>query len=488
MRLGFVLGLFLLPHLCLASVQITEIAWMGTLDSPNHEWIEVYNSGAAQNVDGWILHDANNLTIELLGVLPANQYAVLERTSDLSASGAAFLLYTGALTNVGATLVLRNAAGEVVDQVAGGDNWELIGGSNETKDTAQRVTSTWRTAPATPGDAPTVSSTETDSTELIVETKHESEPTKLDTTGTNMTVSGSSNIAVSRTSSPKQSLTVSGSSLQLAITAPNSIHVGQAATFIATPSGVGKTIANSLVYNWSLGNGEQKSGKEISYTFTHPGQYVVVVSGVYKQQTQFTRQTVTVLPVELSISKAPDGPTFTIHNTSDHEIDIGGYTFAGRYEHQFPTHTILLPQSAVRIPIKLAGTIPTAVALYDETDLAVAVLLPELWIPTVTRLAEPIPTNQLVMQNEVKITVVPPVTPVGEDFGFVSDILPAPAAPPKDHIIPPVELTPQIATVATIPGTPLAANWPLYALVLVLFLSTIGIYLVPQKKDNPPWV
>lgn len=452
---------------------------MGTLDSQNHEWIELYNSGVAQNVDGWILHDANNLTIELQGVLPANQYAVLERTSDLSAPGVAFVLYTGALTNTGATLVLRNMAGDVVDQVAGGDNWELIGGSNQTKDTAQRVTGTWRTAPATPGSAPEVSATETET---------ESEPTESDTAVTTTPTSGSSNDAVSRTSSPKQSLTVSDSSLQLVITAPTSIHVGQSSTFVATPSGVGKTIADSLVYNWSLGNGEQKPGKEISYTFTHPGQYVVVVSGVYKQQTQFARQTVTVLPVELSISKASDGRTFTIHNTSDHEIDIGGYTFTGRYEHQFPAHTILLPQSAVRIPIKLASTIPTAVALYDETDRAVAVLLPELWMSTATNPAESESVGQSITQTAITPTAVPPATPPATNFGFVSDSTPAPTTPPKDTTSPPAELAPPIAAVAAIPNNPLAANWPLYALVALLFLGTIGIYLVPHQKDNAPWV
>jgi len=492
MRTSWLVGLFFFPQLALASVQLSEIAWMGSADSANHEWIELYNSGAATSVDGWILHDANNLTIELTGTLPANQYVVLERTSDESAPGAAFLIYTGALPNVGATLVLRNAAGNVVDQVTGGEGWESVGGDNTTKDTAQRAGTVWRTAPPTPGRA---SNTSTAATVLI-------DPV-ADPVNASNSAAGTGSTATRRPTPVEQPLTLPDISLQLAIDAPTTVHVGQPVAFTAEPSGVGPTIAASLEYQWSLGNGEQRSGQDIEYTFTHPGQYVVVVRGAYKRQQQFTRQTVTVLPVELEVTKAPDGQTFILHNLSDHEIDIGGYTFAGMHERVFPTHTIILPQSQVRVPIPMVNRADTIVALRDETGLAVAVYVPGvLPIDQDFQLAfgdmvQPVASVGARAAAAPPPPDIPPTPPnPNPNFGFISEqpIQPATiqplAQPPTIQPPPPTAVTPtpQLASAASAPNNPLTTNWTLYALIALLLLGTIGIYLVPQKKDDAPWV
>ena len=84
---------------------------MGSGTSANHEWIELYNSGEAVDVAGWVLSDGMNLSINLTGIISAGDYAVLERTSDDSAPGIAFLIYTGALVNTGATLTLQDSSG-----------------------------------------------------------------------------------------------------------------------------------------------------------------------------------------------------------------------------------------------------------------------------------------------------------------------------------------------------------------------------------------
>jgi len=496
MRTGWLVGLFFLPQLALASVQISEIAWMGSADSANHEWIELYNSGSATSVDGWVLHDANNLTIELTGTLPANQYVVLERTSDESAPGAAFLMYTGALPNVGATLVLRNAAGNVVDQVTGGEGWESVGGDNTTKDTAQRAGTVWRTAPPTPGRA---SNTSTAATVLI-------DPV-ADPVNASNSAAGTGSTATRRPTPVEQPLTLPDISLQLAIRAPTTVHAGQPVAFTAEPSGVGPTIAASLEYQWSLGNGEQRSGQDIEYTFTHPGRYVVVVRGAYKRQQQFTRQTVTVLPVELEVTKAPDGQTFILHNLSDHEIDIGGYTFAGMHERVLPTHTIILPQSQVRVPIPMVNRADTIVALRDETGLAVAVYVPGvLPIDQGFQLAfgdmvQPVASvgaraAAAPPPPDIPPTPTPPNPNPNPNFGFISEqpIQPATIQPLAQlpTIQPPplaaVTPTPQLASAASAPNNPLTNNWTLYALIALLLLGIIGIYLVPQKKDDAPWV
>ena len=71
-------------------MSISEVAWMGSVESANYEWIELHNDGEATDVSGWVLNDGMNLSIELSGNIPASQYVVLERSSDESAVGNAF--------------------------------------------------------------------------------------------------------------------------------------------------------------------------------------------------------------------------------------------------------------------------------------------------------------------------------------------------------------------------------------------------------------
>lgn len=147
--------ILLLPMGVLASVGISEVAWMGSEVSAADEWIELHNVATEPvSVEGWWLRDGGSLEIALAGTIGAGQFVVLERTNDDSAPSPAFLIYTGALKNSGATLTLMKADGTVVDVVEGGVAWERIGGSNETKATAQRTENGWVTAPATPGTPP----------------------------------------------------------------------------------------------------------------------------------------------------------------------------------------------------------------------------------------------------------------------------------------------------------------------------------------------
>jgi len=144
MRWLLSVSLILLPaHILFANVSISEVAWMGSHESANHEWIELFNSGESISVEGWTLGDGGNLTITLSGTIPANTYAVLERnrSDEGSTSVTPFLNYAGALVNSGATLTLLRADGSVADQVSGGENWQNIGGDNTTKDTAQYTSS-----------------------------------------------------------------------------------------------------------------------------------------------------------------------------------------------------------------------------------------------------------------------------------------------------------------------------------------------------------
>ena len=124
----FVLLVF--PVFSSASVIINEIAWMGAPESANNEWLELFNNGSeAMGLDGWILEAIDGTPkINLSGSVSAGGFFLLERTDDSVLPGiSADLIYTGALSNSGEILILKNAAGAEIDRVDGSDYWESIG-------------------------------------------------------------------------------------------------------------------------------------------------------------------------------------------------------------------------------------------------------------------------------------------------------------------------------------------------------------------------
>lgn len=143
-------------------IVINEIAWMGTAESYNNEWIELYNTTQSEAIlDGWILRATDGTpTIHLAGTIAANGYFLLERTDDNTLpSQIADQIYTGALGNSGEHLELADNSGSVIDNINSWGNW--FAGDNTTKQTMERVSPTldgsdstnWKTS-ASPGGTP----------------------------------------------------------------------------------------------------------------------------------------------------------------------------------------------------------------------------------------------------------------------------------------------------------------------------------------------
>jgi len=129
------------------SVVINEIAWMGTLNSANDEWIELYNNtGNSINLDGWQLVTQDGTPkIKLSGLIAANGFYLLERTDDDTVPKiSADKIYTGALSNNGENLELYDASGNLTDSVNCASGW--FAGENETKQTMERTDSKWQTS------------------------------------------------------------------------------------------------------------------------------------------------------------------------------------------------------------------------------------------------------------------------------------------------------------------------------------------------------
>lgn len=344
----------LLPAAVHAAVTINEIAWMGTDDSANDEWIELYNSGEAENLDGWILIDNANLSIELSGTIGAGEYGVLERTDDTSAPGSAFLVYTGALSNSGRTLTLRRADGSIEDQVAGGSDWENLGGDNETKATAQYTKGGWITAAGTPGRA---NATKNETTRTTEDDKESSDTNKTNDESATSANDEATDIINSGSRDKDYAVHITG---------PEVAYVDQPLTFRARASGVAKRGSYSVHYIWNLGDGSTDRSRFIRHTYQYPGSYVVVVRGNYYGAEQVARQKITVLPVKFSITRNSESD-IQINNDAKYEINLSGYRVTGNSSFTMPENTILLPHGTITISKgELDAGATTLVRLYDQ--------------------------------------------------------------------------------------------------------------------------
>ena len=337
-------------HSALAAITINEVAWMGDSDSTNHEWIELHNTDSLSvSIDGWMLEDGVNLSMDLSGTVPAFGYAVLERSSDDSAPGPAFLIYVGALVNTGATLVLRDAGGQIVDQVPGGENWENIGGDNVTKETAQYTSGGWVTDVPTPGKK---NSSGRVVAEEIVEEIVDSAPSTKKSSG------GSKKKETVK-------LTTPDTVLELNTDIQTVAYVNQEIPLSVTGSGISKHIVNSLKYDWNFGDTNTASGPDVKYSYAYPGTYVVTVRAAYARHDQVARHEITILPVTFSVTRNDVGD-IQIHNDSPYDVDASGYVVRGEKRVVFPPRTIILPRSTITIPKEKVGSeVGNMVAIYD---------------------------------------------------------------------------------------------------------------------------
>ncbi len=456
-----------LPISLKAAIIINEVAWMGGPNSANHEWVELYNSGAEGiDVGDWTLTDGANLNINFASnnltgdsVIAPYSYAVLERSSDDSAPSSAFLIYTGALVNTGATLTLKNSSGQIMDQVAGGENWQSIGGDNTSKETAQYTVSGWVTDIATPGKA-----NRSGRVEVSAAT----------------TASKSSNSSVGQVSTTVEkprsvSLVNANSELRLSLDMVDVAYVNQTVPFKISASGVGEVINSSLVYTWNFGDSYSLSGKEVEHHYSYPGTYVVTVNAAFARHNETLRKEITVLPITFSITKNEAGD-IQIHNDYLYDIDISGFAVKGLNEVIFPPRTIILPRGTITIAksrLKIAEG--NLVALYDTKRNLVASTFGKI-IPTaaadVGLATESNNTDDAlsVLRPENFVQTYPPEN---QAFSFL--------APTEDE-----DFGDDLVMVAEDEAAfdegnesgfkPMAENWPYLAFIGLLSLALVGIY------------
>ncbi|NCN53161.1 hypothetical protein GW950_01715, partial [Candidatus Wolfebacteria bacterium] len=127
------------------SVLISEVAWAGTLNSANDEWIELKNTGGDINISGWQLIDKKEQIKVLFKdtTLAGGEFYLLERTDDESVPAViADYIYTGALSNNDEGLRLFDDECNLIDEVLASPDWPA--GDSGAKRTMERLSDlTW---------------------------------------------------------------------------------------------------------------------------------------------------------------------------------------------------------------------------------------------------------------------------------------------------------------------------------------------------------
>ena len=336
-----------------AQVVINEVAWMGMENSANDEWMELKNIGA-ENVDlsGWTLEAQDGSPkIELSGIISAGAFFLLERTDDSSVpSVTADQIYSGALSNSGEVLVLKDAFGAEADRVDGSNDWAL-GGDKNLKYTLQRSGSSWVTAEVTPrvknraidampeggdnvGDTENNNNEDNNGGDAMIDvisdanadTEQESEKTVSESASQS---SGARNI---RADAGKSIIAEAGQEI-----------------FFDGSSSEG----DRLSFYWNLGNGEVREGENFLYAYKFPGDYLVsltVRSGSYKDISQIN---VTVYPAGVLVSEFYIGPTYgdswlEAQNTSDNYVDMSFWNITSDNDvFVVPEKTFLAPHGYI---------------------------------------------------------------------------------------------------------------------------------------------
>lgn len=333
--------LLLTPKISLAAVLINEIAWMGDTASANNEWIELYNDGAEDvNVSGWTLSfGATTVTIGVGKIIRSGQYVLLERnrsSGNYLSSGEPFWIYTGALANTGALLVLRDADGNERHRADGLDSWS-IGGDNSTKATAQLTASGWITALPTPLAA------NTNPPQVV-------EPPLRGGSGASQNQQAVLRGATT-TERIHQNALLLATELAVEIAADDIAFVGGEIEFARNVAGMPETILQSLKYEWNFGDGFVKNPAEkVKHIYREPGNYIVTVRASYQHYEAFARHNVVVLPIVLSLERQSDG-RLSVHNDSGYEIDISGYQIVAPDRiFTMPPYTLMSARGTITLP------------------------------------------------------------------------------------------------------------------------------------------
>lgn len=348
----------------LPSVVINEIAWMGTENSANDEWIELHNDTDQDIVlDGWMLKAADGTPdIALTGVITTHGFFLLERTDDSTVPDTeADQIYSGALNNSGEVLELIDAEGNIVDTVNCASGW--FSGDNTAKQTMERAASEWQTSADAGGT-----------------------PRALNSGGT----------APEPEDTDEPAPPEAGSSSPPPSNQPPSAEAGPDINALAGDElffDAGSSQdpdSDPLSFFWNFGDGSSDTAEKTSHVFPYPGQFIVTLSVSDGEFTDLDMAAINIYDQSVTISEflpSPEGSDdeeewIEIYNQSNRIGNLSGWQIddqeGGSRPFTFPANSFIAPHQFLVISrpvskIALNNDADQVRLLYPDGSIAIQV-------------------------------------------------------------------------------------------------------------------
>ncbi len=324
---SFLILFILIPAFASGSVVVNEVAWMGTTNSANDEWVELYSTDGADFTDWHLVTQDGAMDIALSGSVLAGGYFLIERTDDTtvpSITADVVAPFGSGLSNSGEVLILKNSSGIEIDRMDASGGWPA--GDNTTKETMQKSPSGWITGSATPKTA-NVSAGSDDSSSQSSSDSDSGQENKVDEP------------YVQPEDLPR---------IKVDAGSDQSAAVGEQIQFRPHAWGLDNKALENARYVWNFGDGATYEGQNVGHVYMFPGTYIarlVVSSGKYSAWNDVQ---VMVTENAMFISEVMPGEAGWIEfqNAGDKPIHLGGWIIQTNHvRFDIPLGTTLAPNS-----------------------------------------------------------------------------------------------------------------------------------------------
>jgi len=355
--LCFVIGFFFLNFsFAHAGIFINEVAWMGTTEGANCEWLELHNTGSMSvDLTDWVLYEQGGdvKIIDLSKNIVANGYLLVERVTptcpdpisginDISGSfsGSGLINFPS-----GEYLVLKDKDHNTVQSLDFSGGWPA--GDNNTKETMQWNGSSWITATPTPGRAN--------------ENTNTPPPDNVDTnTNNNENNSGSSS------GSAPVPVVIKNPTMKAKIITSTMAFAGQPFKVDADIFGFynEKIVLGKLYWNFGDGSSFEQINnfEEFYHTYFYPGEYAVSLEYYLRTDSQIPEITnkmiIKVLSTTVTISKVGDAQDFFIEltNNANSDIDVSNWFInANGKVFILPRNSTIMSKKSMTISSRITG-------------------------------------------------------------------------------------------------------------------------------------
>lgn len=375
----------MVPSFAHASVIFTEVMYDLPGTDTGREWVEVCNTeSAAVVLSEWRFHEADTdhkiVAVDTSangGTLTGGQCAVIaDNTASFRADNSG---YTGklfdssfSLTNVGETLVLRNADLVDMDTLT----YEVsLGAAGDGNTLSKGASNGWVVSGPNPG------------------VWH----------ATNLTAPVLSGDDTEDATTPASVSTGIAPTVYAYLGKDRIVLVGAKNLFEGQATNTAKKLIDGADYVWNFGDGTVRYGRNVYHTYQYPGTYIVHLTATEGGAHGESECKVTVRPADVSISNVGIGiaePYIELENRSTDTIDLSfWYLRAQGKLFQIPEYTRLPGKTAVRFLASATGlrpSLPEQVELmYPNMTLMKAYQESLVPAASTSTIVEPFPQTQI---------------------------------------------------------------------------------------------